>query len=314
MENNSQPTVIISSAQSLEAMNRADIDIQVKTAKNYPMHSTPQQIDMALAKAEAFATVDAETAESCFYRLERKGADGTKNIIEGPSIRLAEIIVSSWGNMRVATQIIGDDGKFITAQGICHDLENNVLQAVTVQRKVTTSKGFRFSDDMVNVTCNAAAAIARRNAINAVIPTAVFKKLYKKIKDVAIGNIANNLEQRRANMIKTYRMAGVTPEMLCKYVEVETVEDITAPMVQNLLSLWNALRDGQTTVEETFTIPTRQADTARQIKGKTEKTKEKVAAAMAGAQAQAQIADDGDLPPANVDPETGEMFPNEMYQ
>ena len=81
-------------------------------------------------------------------------------------------------------------------------------------------------------------------------------------------------------------------------------------MVQNLLSLWNALRDGQTTVEETFTIPTRQADTARQIKGKTEKTKEKVAAAMAGAQA--QIADDGDLPPANVDPETGEMFPNEM--
>ena len=309
MENNNQPTVIISTAESLEAMNRADIDVQIRTAKAYPMHTTAQQIDMALAKAEVFATVDSETAESCFYRLERKDKDGNKVIIEGPSIRLAEIIVSSWGNMRVATQIVGDDGKFVTAQGACHDLENNVVQVVTVQRRVTNAKGFRYSDDMINVTCNAASSIARRNAINAVIPTAIFKRLYKRIKDKAIGNVANNLEQRRANMLKTYALAGVTKEMICRHMEVNDVEEITAEMVVNLLSLWNSLRDGQTTIEETFVIPAKEAKMAKQIKEKSEKNKEKVAAAMAGAQAQSS---DDDLPPANVDPETGEMFPADM--
>lgn len=311
MEENNNP-IIIKSAESLEAINRADIDIQVQTAKRYPMHSTPEQISNVLARVEMFATSDIETAESCFYRLERQGKDGQKSIIEGPSIRLAEIIASSWGNLRIAAMLIADDGKFITVQGACHDLETNVSQVVPIQRKVTTSKGYRFSDDMVNVTTNAASAIARRNAILAVVPPAIFKPVYKRIKDKAIGNVANNLEQRRANMLKTYALVGVTKEMLCKHINVENVEDMTAEHVVNLLSLWNSLRDGQTTIEETFTIPARQADTARQIKGKTEKTKEKVAAAMAGAQAQAQMADDGDLPPANVDPETGEMFPNEM--
>lgn len=308
MENSNNP-IIIKSAESLEAMNRADIDIQVKTAKSYPMHSTPEQITNVLARVEMFATSDIETAESCFYRLERQGKDGQKSIIEGPSIRLAEIIASSWGNLRIAAMLIADDGKFITVQGACHDLETNVSQVVPIQRKVTTSKGYRFSDDMVNVTTNAASAIARRNAILAVVPPAIFKPVYKRIKDKAIGNVANNLEQRRANMLKTYALVGVTKEMLCKHINVESVEDMTAEHVVNLLSLWNSLRDGQTTIEETFTLPAKQESMAKQVKDKSEKTKEKVAMAMAGAQAQAS---DDDLPPANVDPETGEMFPADM--
>jgi len=307
MENNNNP-IIIKSAESLEAMNRADIDIQVKTAKSYPMHSTPEQITNVLMRVEMFATADTETAESCFYRLERQGKDGP-TIIEGPSIRLAEIIASSWGNLRIAAMLIADDGKFITVQGACHDLETNVSQVVPVQRKVTTSKGYRFSDDMVNVTTNAASAIARRNAILAVVPPAIFKPVYKRIKEKAIGQVANNLEQRRANMLKTYALVGVTKEMLCKHINVETVEDMTAEHVVNLLSLWNSLRDGQTTIEETFTIPAKQESMAKQVKDKSDKTKERVAAAMAGAQAQAS---GDDLPPANVDMETGEMFPSDM--
>ncbi len=309
-----QEVQIINSSEALEALNRSDIDIQVQTAMRYPKHSTPDQINFALVKAESFALVDSETAESCFYRLEREDKKtGQKSIIEGPSIRLAEIIANSWGNIRIATRIVGNDGKFITAQGACHDLESNVIQVVEVKRSICTSKGFTFSADMQVVTGNAAASIARRNAILAVIPQAIFKNLYAKIKTKAIGDVQNNLENRRAKMLKTYALAGVNSEMLCKHLGVQAVEDITAEMVVNLASLWNALRDGQTTIEETFKKPAAEAAAAQKVREKNAAAKDRIAASAAGARAKtstAPVPAEEDLPPApgEIDPETGEVI------
>ena len=305
---------IINSSEALEALNRSDIDIQVQTAMRYPKHSTPDQINFALVKAESYALVDSETAESCFYRLEREDKKtGQKSIIEGPSIRLAEIIANSWGNIRIATRIVGNDGKFITAQGACHDLESNVIQVVEVKRSICTSKGFTFSADMQVVTGNAAASIARRNAILAVIPQAIFKNLYAKIKTKAIGDVQNNLENRRAKMLKTYALAGVNSEMLCKHLGVQAVDDITAEMVVNLASLWNALRDGQTTIEETFKKPAAEAAAAQKVREKNAAAKDRIAASAAGARAKtstAPVPAEEDLPPApgEIDPETGEVY------
>ncbi|MBQ3765860.1 MAG: hypothetical protein II874_03900 [Bacteroidales bacterium] len=309
-----QEVQIINSSEALEALNRSDIDIQVQTAMRYPKHSTPDQINFALVKAESFALVDSETAESCFYRLEREDKKtGQKSIIEGPSIRLAEIIANSWGNIRIATRIVGNDGKFITAQGACHDLESNVIQVVEVKRSICTSKGFTFSADMQVVTGNAAASIARRNAILAVIPQAIFKNLYAKIKTKAIGDVQNNLENRRAKMLKTYALAGVNSEMLCKHLGVQAVDDITAEMVVNLASLWNALRDGQTTIEETFKKPAAEAAAAQKVREKNAAAKDRIAASAAGARAKtstAPVPAEEDLPPApgEIDPETGEVI------
>lgn len=252
---NSNQTQTISSSEVLEALNRAEVDIQVETAKRWPSHSTPDQIAAALRKAEAFALVDSETAESCFYRLERQGKNGERTVIEGPSIRLAEIIAASWGNLRIATQIVGNDGRFITARGACHDLESNVAQIVETRRGITTSKGYTFSADMQTVTANAAAAIARRNAILAVIPAAVFKPLYGRIRDFVLGEVTNDLENRRAKMLRTFATAGVTREMILSYLGVSDLPDVDAEMMTRLVGVWNAIKDGQTTVEETFRRP-----------------------------------------------------------
>lgn len=312
MENNE--VITISNAETLTALNKAEVDIQIETAKRYPMHSTPDQIQTALAKAEMFALIDESTAQSCFYRLEREGKDGSKSIIEGPSIRLAEIIASCWGNLRVQTIIAGNDGKTITARGACHDLESNVAIAVDVKRSIVTKKGYTFSQDMQVVTGNAAASIARRNAILSVIPEAVFKRSYERIKSAAIGAAAKQLPVRVANMFKTFAVAGIKEEDLLQYLNIKSRDAVTAEMVVNLGSLWNAIRDGQTTVEETFRKPAEQKATAERVKETQRKTSEKIAAAAAGARAQAQpVTVPADLPddlPEDgmaIDPATGEV-------
>lgn len=283
---NSNQTQTISSSEALEALNRAEVDIQVETAKRWPSHSTPDQIAAALRKAEAFALVDSETAESCFYRLERQGKNGERTVIEGPSIRLAEIIAASWGNLRIATQIVGNDGRFITARGACHDLESNVAQIVETRRGITTSKGYTFSADMQTVTGNAAAAIARRNAILAVIPAAVFKPLYGRIRDFVLGEVTNDLENRRAKMLRTFATAGVTREMILEYLGVSDIADVDAEMMTRLVGVWNAIKDGQTTVEETFRRakePDQRSEAARII----EKSRQTAAKAAQGARQEA---------------------------
>ena len=276
MDNND--IITISNAETLQALNRAEVDIQIETAKRYPMHSTPDQIQNALAKVEMFAMVDDKTAESCFYRLERKGKNGEMTVIEGPSIRLAEIIASCWGNLRIQTIIAGNDGKTITARGVCHDLETNVAMAVDTRRSIVNSKGYTYTQDMQVVTGNAAASIARRNAILSVIPEAVFKHSYEHIKEKAIGAAARSLPTRIANMLKTYALIGVKEADVLAYLGVSSTAEITAELIVNLVSTYNAIRDGQTTVEETFRKPAAEKAAAEKIKETAKATAEKIAA------------------------------------
>ncbi len=236
---------IISSNEALQALNRSEIDMQIATAKQYP-----RNIDMVLSKILEYATIDEETAEDCFYTLKR-GCGNNKQLIEGLSVRLAEIFVASWGNLRVATRITGNDGKTITAQGICHDLETNVAVNAEVKRRITDKNGKTYSDDMQVLTGNAASAIAFRNAVFKVIPKAVTKKVIEEIKKVAIGE-ASNLEQKRSATIKWFKGRGVTIVEILKYIEVDRIELIDAEKLLILRSTANAIKEGTTSVLETF--------------------------------------------------------------
>jgi len=151
----SNEIIKVEQADMLQAINRAEIDIQISTAKQYP-RDLPRVLNMIAT----YATMDKETAEDCFYILRRKDKDGNDSVIEGLSVRMAEIIASAWGNLRIQTRIVGNDGRMITAQAMCHDLESNVAVCKEVSRSIMTKKGFTYSQDMQIVTGNAASAIA----------------------------------------------------------------------------------------------------------------------------------------------------------
>lgn len=237
--------VRIISSEAIEAINRAEVDVQISTAKKYP-----RELSRVLKQIEALATLDTETAEDCFYALRRGKGDDAK-VIEGLSVRFAEIMANAWGNVRIATRIIGNDGKMITAQGVCHDLESNVATSVEVHRRITDKQGRTYSDDMVVVTENAASAIAYRNAVLKVIPKAITKSIVENVKQVALGK-ALDLETSRANCFANYKKIGVTEVQLCEYLEVKTVQDINKEHIFTLKGLWNAIKEGSTSVKETF--------------------------------------------------------------
>lgn len=274
MENESQLTVV-QQPEMLAALNRSEVDMQVATAHQYP-----RNIHTALNNIETLATSDTDTANECFYVLRRRNADGSTQLIEGLSVRMAEIIASCWGNMMVATRIIGNDGKTITAQAVCIDLESNLRVSVEVKRRITNKYGKTFSEDMQVVTGNAASAIAFRNAVLKVVPKAVTKKIINHIKEVSLGQ-SLNMETSRNNLVAYFAKLGVDKDTLLSYLQIDNVDMIDKDMVLELRGLANAIKEGTTTVQETFIQPLVEKKTAEAAKKAAEEAKEKAAKAMA---------------------------------
>ena len=264
----------VQQADMLQALNRAEIDQQVATAKQYPRH-----LPTVLNQIQTYATMDVDTASECFYVLHRNGAGGTTQTIEGLSVRMAEIIAGAWGNLRVATRIIGNDGKTITAQAVCHDLETNVAISTEVKRSILTSKGYTYSQDMQVVTGNAAAAIAFRNAVLKVIPKAVTKRVIEEVKKVAMGQ-ALDLEQQRQVLIQYFAKLNVSEQMILDLLQITKREEIDKERVFTLKGIYNAIKEGDTTVQEAFVKPVEERKLAEQAKQAAEEKKAKAAAAI----------------------------------
>lgn len=295
----------IKQAEMLGAIDRAEVDIQIATAKQYP-----RDLAACLNKIETYATMDKETAEDCFYVLRRKDENGNDNIIEGLSVRMAEIIAGAWGNIRVQTRIIGNDGRMITAQAICHDLETNFAVSKEVKRRITNKYGKTYSEDMQVVTGNAAASIAFRNAVLTVIPKAVTKKIINNVKQVALGQ-AIDVETARKNCLANFAKAGVTEAMICQYLGIKTTAEIDKERLFELRATWNAIKEGTTTVEESFIKPIEERRQAEEAKRKAEAVKAKATEAAkrasGGKTTEKPTGKPADEVPAGVDPETGEI-------
>ena len=228
----------------LQALNQSEISVQLDAARN-----NPRDINRALMSIKAMATLDKETALSCFYHLERRGKQGVQ-VIDGVSVRLAEIIASCWGNLRVQTRIVGNDGRMVTAQGICHDLETNVAVSVEVKRSIVGKYG-TFSEDMQVVTGNAAAAIAYRNAVLKVVPSAITKKVTDEIRKSALGSIVS-IEQEWQRVVDWFTNAGATVNELFSYISRADISQVTNEHILTLQSLANAIHEGSTTIDEAF--------------------------------------------------------------
>lgn len=228
----------------LAELNASEIDIQIATANRYP-----RSIKAFKDHVLELSTLDEETASSMFYKLPRGG-----KFIEGPSVRLAEVAAASYKHLRFGSRIIAVDDRFITAQGYCYDLENNIASAVEVRRRITDKNGKRFNDDMIQVTGNAASSIALRNAIFKVIPMAYIKPAYEKAKLTALGQNKSMAERREA-MLTYWKKAGATEAQVFAAIGVKGIDDLGNDELLTLHGLATAVKSGEITIETAMTPP-----------------------------------------------------------
>lgn len=227
----------------VDAVERANVDSQVATAKRYP-----RDIRRSIDNSVVMATMNQETAQSCSYALPRGGKP-----ITGSSVHLAKIIVSNWGNMRTEAKVVQITDKQVISRGTCWDLETNVASAFEVRRSIIGKNGQRFSDDMITVTGNAANSIAYRNAVFAVIPKAITDRVYYAAQKFITGDLSDSdkLLKVRTGILNNFKNNyGITEEEVVKMCGKQTVNQIGADEISMLVGTIQALKDGDTTVDE----------------------------------------------------------------
>ncbi len=231
---------------ALEAMERASVDMQISTAKKYPRTLSKVKADML-----SFATLDEETAQSCFYTLPRGG-----KTIQGPSVRLAEIAVSCYQNLRAGARVISTvthgDNPHVIVQAVAHDLQNNVAITIEKRRRITKKKSKdAIDEDDINLACNACSSIAFRDAVFKVVPQALIKPVYEQAKRVAVGDV-KSLADRRGKVVDRLKQMGVIEERILGRVDAKKIDDIDLDKLEILIGLGTALKDGETSIEDAF--------------------------------------------------------------
>lgn len=227
----------------VDAVERANVDSQVAIAKRYP-----RDIRRSIDNSVVMATMNQETAQSCSYALPRGGKP-----ITGPSVHLAKIIVSNWGNMRTEAKVVQITDKQVISRGTCWDLETNVASAFEVRRSIIGKNGQRFSDDMITVTGNAANSIAYRNAVFAVIPKAITDRVYYAAQKFITGDLSDydKLLKVRTGVLNNFKNNyGITEEEVVKMCGKQTANQIGADEISMLMGTIQALKDEDTTVDE----------------------------------------------------------------
>lgn len=251
-----------------EASTRAEYDIQIATAKKYP-RSLRNVIDNSIV----VATLDKETAQTCGYALPRAG-----KTISGASVHLARILAAEYGNLRVEAKVINITQTQVVSQAICFDLEKNYAVKVEVRKSIIGKRG-RFNEDMITVTGNAANAISFRNAVFNIIPRSITDKVYQETRNMITGDLSDEtkLLAKRKKVLDMFKdNLAVTEEMILKNLNINTIKQIKQDEIVTLIGLAQAIKDGDTNVEDSFgTKEEKKADK------ETLKMKEKLKAVMA---------------------------------
>lgn len=235
--------VEVQQVTQLDAVEKANVDVQVSTAKMYPRRKISRIKDDSIA----LVTMDKETAQSCSYALPRSG----KPII-GPSVHLARILAQQYGNLRAEARVVEITDKHIVSRATAWDLENNYAVAFEVRRSIVGKYG-RYSDDMITVTGNAANAIAYRNAVFAIIPKVLIEATSKAAQELITGDLSDEtkLVDRRKKALDYFNnVYGITEKEVLKMLGKQTVNQIKAEQIKLMLSTQQALADGDTTVDE----------------------------------------------------------------
>lgn len=222
---------------------RVELDQAVATA-----HRFPRKLDAVMAAIEQMALYDDAAADRCVYSLPRAG-----KAIVGPSIGFANILASAWGNCRDGARWVRTDRaeKAVVCEGAFFDLQANRQIIVPAVRRISGNNGRIYSDDMIIVTAQAAASIARRNAILQGVPRPLWNPIYERALIVVRGTEAT-LPERRAKTVSSFAAFGIEPKRLFAALGVKAVEEINLDHIVVLRGMYEALKDGTTTPEEMF--------------------------------------------------------------
>lgn len=194
-------------------------------------------------------------AETACYTYARGGT-----AVEGPSIRLAEMLAQSWGNIQYGIRELEQrrtaQGSESVVQAFAWDTESNtrqekVFQVRHIRDTKAGSKALTDQRDIYEIVANQGARRLRA-CILGIIPGDVVDDAVAKCKEtleVKVQLTPENVQK----LLAALATQGVTRKMVEKFIG-RVIEALTPAQAVRLKSIYNSLRDGVGTVDQFFEV------------------------------------------------------------
>lgn len=242
----------------------SDIDIQIRTAKSYP-----RDLNRFIEYSKETVTMDEELALSCFYARPVTGIANEvitnqqkinyikarpSNIIVGNSIRFAELLLQNWGNCKAAQRAAFAD-KYVTGMASIWDMEQNIHITCEFTKNIFGKNG-KYSENLQQVTANAACAIAFRNTVFKIIPIAFVNIIASAAKKYLTDGLAHPEKrvQAQTTLQQEFSRFGIKKEKILQFYDCESLRDINAEQILECRALLNQIKDGVIKPEEAFAV------------------------------------------------------------
>lgn len=230
------------SAQEVQAM--------VIMAKKFPRNQVGAQkriMDACMRKG---------LADVSQYSFSRGGST-----VEGPSIRLAEVLAQNWGNLDYGTIELDRRDGVSTMMAYCWDIETNVRRSQVfnvshVRDRKAGQKKLTDERDIYEMTANNASRRVRA-CILAVIPGDIVDSAVAQCdKTMAGGDKALPMKERLAEMVKQFERFEVTQDLIEKFLgHPLTVERTTEPEILRMKKIFLTIQDKQSKPDDYFLMP-----------------------------------------------------------
>lgn len=237
-------------------------------------------------------------AEGALYSYSRGGTDVT-----GPSIRLAEALAQTWGNLQFGIRELEQRNGESTVEAFAWDLETNTRQVKVFQvphLRHTKKGSYKLEDprDVYEMVANQGARRLRA-CILGVIPGDVIESAVRQC-EVTLTTSADTSAEAVKKMVDAFAAFGVSREQLEKRIQ-RRLDSITPALMVQMKKIYASLRDGMSAVGDWFEVEAQSGDANT---GSTASRTEAVKAKIKGAQKNAPAADPApaQAPPA-FDPE-----------
>lgn len=188
-------------------------------------------------------------AESAVYQYSRGGSD-----VSGPSIRLAEAIASSWGNLQFGVREVEQRNGESTCEAFAWDVESNtrVVKTFKVSHIRHTKRGDVLLTDPRDIYEMVANQGARRvrACILGIIPGDVVEDAVRQC-ETTLNAKADTTPEGLKKVADAFAAYGVTVKQLEARIQ-RRWDSITAAQVVGLRKIIVSLRDGMSKPEDWF--------------------------------------------------------------
>lgn len=221
-------------------MQKQEIDTQIATARHFPRNE-----DRAIQKSIKLATSNPRIAQDCFYFRPVGKKDGIQQFADGGSIRVAEILKITWGNIRVAKRVIGTRDGSVGVEWAVHDLESNMMDRGEVWRP------YFNSEKMIPVITAAALKFAEREAVFAAVPKAHADTVLEECRRMIVGE-GEDKAKLYQHVVSEFEEMGVTIDEMLSVVNRKDYAQGSDGELVFLIGVYNCIKDEACKLSDVF--------------------------------------------------------------